>query len=143
MAKAKAAGTKIISRLLSATPEQAKDTGMAMVLLCLLLGHFWKIPKLFPLSIILLLLTMAVPKIFRPLAGLWFGLSHVMGQVVSKILLTVAFFLIVTPVGTNPAVDGCGPYATEEMEEGNRFGVRGAPGSYPGSGFGEPVLIFR
>ena len=91
--------SKLISRLMSATPEQAKDTGMAMVLICLLLGHFYKMPKLFPVSIILLLLTMAVPKVFRPLAGLWFGLSHVMGQVVSKILLTVAFFLIVTPIG--------------------------------------------
>jgi hypothetical protein len=89
---------KLISRFLSSTPEQAKDTGMAMVLICLLLGHFYKMPKLFPVSIVLLLLTMAVPKIFKPLAGLWFGLSHVMGQVVSKILLTVAFFLIVTPI---------------------------------------------
>jgi hypothetical protein len=91
--------SKLMARFLSSTPEQAKDTGMAMVLICLLLGHFYKMPKLFPVSIILLLLTMAVPKIFRPLAGLWFGLSHVMGQVVSKILLTLAFFLVVTPIG--------------------------------------------
>lgn len=91
--------SKLISRLLSATPEQAKDTGMAMVLICLLLGYFGKFPKFLGVSIILLLLTMAVPKIFKPLAGLWFGLSHVMGQVVSKILLSLAFFLIVTPIG--------------------------------------------
>lgn len=99
MVKAKAAGHKIISRLLNATPEQAKDTGMAMVLICLLLGYFGKFPKFLGVSIILLLLTMAVPKIFRPLAGLWFGLSHVMGQVVSKIVLTLIFFLVVTPIG--------------------------------------------
>jgi hypothetical protein len=42
---------------------------------------------------------MAWPKAFKPLAGLWFGLSHLMGQVVSKIVLTLAFFLIVTPIG--------------------------------------------
>ncbi len=99
MAKAKANSSKIRLRLLSSTPEQAKDTGMAMVLLCLLLGHFWKIPKLFPVSIVLLLLTMAWPKAFKPLAGLWFGLSHLLGQVVSKIVLGLAFFLIVTPIG--------------------------------------------
>lgn len=118
MAKAKAAGTKIISRLLSATPEQAKDTGMAMVLLCLLLGHFWKIPKLLPLSIILLLLTMAVPKIFRPLAGLWFGLSQVMGQVVSKILLTLSFFLIVTPIGLIRRRTGADPLQLKKWKKG-------------------------
>lgn len=99
MASKKPAGLKIISRLLSSTPEQAKDTGLAMVLICLLLGYFGKFPKFLPLSIALLLLTMVWPKAFKPLAGLWFGLSHVMGQVVSKILLTLAFFLIVTPIG--------------------------------------------
>ena len=97
MAQKKPTGIKIISRLLSATPEQAKDTGMAMVLICLLLGYFGKFPKFLGVSIVLLLITMAWPKAFRPLAGLWFGLSHLMGQVVSKIILTLAFFLVVTP----------------------------------------------
>ncbi len=99
MTQQASSGTKIISRWLSATPEQAKDTGMAMVLICLLLGHFYKIPRLFPVSIVLLLITMAWPKAFKPLAGLWFGLSHVMGQVVSKVILSLAFFLVVTPIG--------------------------------------------
>lgn len=99
MAQKKPAGTKIISWLLSSTPEQAKDTGMAMVLICLLLGYFGKFPKFLGVSIVLLLITMACPKLFKPLAGLWFGLSHVMGQVVSKIILSLAFFLVVTPIG--------------------------------------------
>jgi len=99
MAQKKPTGLKIISRLLSSTPEQAKDTGMAMVLICLLLGYFGKFPKFLGVSIILLIITMAWPKAFKPLAGLWFGLSHLMGQVVSKIVLTLAFFLIVTPIG--------------------------------------------
>ena len=93
------AGAKIISRLLSSTPEQAKDTGLAMVLICLLLGYLGKFPKFLGVSIILLLLTMACPRIFKPLAGLWFGLSHLLGQVISKLVLTLIFFLVVTPVG--------------------------------------------
>ena len=96
MAQNKAAGTKIISRWLSSTPEQAKDTGMAMVLICLLLGYFGKFPKFLGVSIVLLLITMAWPKAFKPLAGLWFGLSHVMGQVVSKIVLTLIFFVVLS-----------------------------------------------
>lgn len=92
-------GSKIISRLLSSTPEQAKDTGMAMVLICLLLGYFGKFPRFLPVSLVLLLITMAWPKVFKPLAFLWFGLSHVMGSIVSKIILSLAFFLIVTPIG--------------------------------------------
>jgi len=93
------AGARIISRLLSSTPEQDKDTGMAMVLICLLLGYLGKFPKFLGVSIILMLLTMAWPKAFKPLAGLWFGLSHLVGQVISKLVLTLVFFLVVTPVG--------------------------------------------
>jgi multisubunit Na+/H+ antiporter MnhG subunit len=39
------------------------------------------------------------PNAFRPLATLWFGLSHVLSSVVSRMILTVLFFLIVTPIG--------------------------------------------
>jgi len=99
MEKTRSQRGKFISRWLSSTPEQAKDTGMAMVLICLLLGYWGKLPQFLPLSIALLFLTMAWPKAFTPLAGLWFGLSHFMGNVVSKVILTILFFLIVTPIG--------------------------------------------
>jgi hypothetical protein len=42
---------------------------------------------------------MTIPKIFTPQAHLWLGLSRVMGEVVLKILLTIVFILIVTPIG--------------------------------------------
>jgi len=99
MEKTRSQRGKFLSRLLSATPEQAKDTGMAMVLLCLLLGYFGKFPRFLPLSIALLLLTMVWPAAFKPLATLWFGLSHLLGNVVSKVILTLIFYLLVTPIG--------------------------------------------
>ena len=119
MAKANANNSKIISRLLSSTPEQAKDTGMAMVLICLLLGYFGKFPKFLGVSIVLLLITMAWPKAFKPLAGLWFGLSHLMGQVVSKIVLTLAFFLIVTPIGVIRRWMGADSLQLKKWKKGN------------------------
>jgi hypothetical protein len=114
----KADGSKIMSRLLSSTPEQAKDTGMAMVLICLLLGYFGKFPKFLGVSIVLLLITMTWPKAFKPLAGLWFGLSHVMGQVVSKIILTLAFFLVVTPIGLIRRMMGADSLQLKKWKQG-------------------------
>ncbi len=99
MATVKAKSGNPVTRWLKATPEQAKDTGMAMVLICLLLGYFGKFPKFLPVSIVLLIITMAWPKAFKPLAGLWFGLSHLLGSVVSRVILTILFFVIVTPMG--------------------------------------------
>jgi Saxitoxin biosynthesis operon protein SxtJ len=89
----------LFSRLLAATPDQARDTGMALVLLCLLIVQFKHAYKLVPVAIILLIITMAWPRAFKPLAGLWFGLSHVLGTVMSKVILTLVFFIIVTPIG--------------------------------------------
>jgi hypothetical protein len=99
MEKEKKKGGNSLARWLKATPEQAKDTGMAMVLICLLLGYWGKFPKFLAVSIVLLLITMVWPKAFRPLAGLWFGLSHLLSQVVSRVILTILFFVLVTPIG--------------------------------------------
>jgi len=50
-------------------------------------------------ALVVLVVAMTVPLVFRPLAVVWFGLSHVLGAVMSRVLLTLVFFLIVTPVG--------------------------------------------
>jgi hypothetical protein len=42
---------------------------------------------------------MVWPKAFTPLAALWFGLSHLLSQVVSRVVLTIVFFGLVTPIG--------------------------------------------
>ena len=89
----------LLARLLSATPDQSRDTGLAMVLLCLLSVYFWGQTHLVPVAMVLLVLTMAWPNAFRPLAFFWFGLSHFMGNIVSKVILSILFFLVVTPIG--------------------------------------------
>ena len=89
----------LLSRLMSATPEQAKDTGLALALLCLLIVQFKHAYKIVPLAILLMIVTMAWPRAFRPLAGLWFGLSHLLGTFMSKVILTILFFILVTPIG--------------------------------------------
>ena len=81
------------------TLHQAKDTGMAMVLICLLLGIFLDKPLFIGLATGLLLIDMIWPGLYRPLAKLWIGLSHLLGTIVSKVLLSILFFVMVTPVG--------------------------------------------
>ena len=85
--------------LTSATPAQSRDTGLAMILICLLLAYFGQRPQFVPLALILLILAMVWPASFRPLAEPWFGLSHLLGGVASKIILTVLFFGLVLPIG--------------------------------------------
>ncbi len=81
------------------TKDQARDTGLAMVLLGLILGFLADAKGFFTLSILLVVLTMVVPGIYRPVAFVWLGLSQIVGTVVSRILLTLVFFVVVLPVG--------------------------------------------
>jgi hypothetical protein len=70
-----------------------------MVLLALLLGFLTDTRGFFPLATVLLVITMAVPAVYRPIAFVWLGLSHFLGTIVSRILLTTVFFVVVLPVG--------------------------------------------
>ncbi len=79
--------------------SKARDTGMAMVLLCLIAWIFTKTSSWVLAAMVLLIINMTVPMIFRPLGVLWFGISRLLGNVVSRILLSLVFYLLVTPVG--------------------------------------------
>ena len=81
------------------TPNQSRDTGMALVLLMLLLQVTLDRDGFLVAALVLQVLTMTVPGLFRPAAVVWFGLSHALGAVMSRVLLAVVFFGIVTPVG--------------------------------------------
>ena len=72
---------------------------MAMVLLLLILWVVLKRKELVMGAIALHVLNMTVPQVYRPVAVLWLGLSDLLGAVVSKILMFVVFFAVVTPIG--------------------------------------------
>ena len=72
--------------------DQAGDTGMAMTLLMLILGFWTDQLIFFKIAVPVILLAMVIPGIYRPVAILWLNLSHMMGLIVSKLLLTLVFW---------------------------------------------------
>jgi hypothetical protein len=83
----------------STSRDRSRDTGLALVLLLLLAQLATGRRALTTAAVIALVVTMTAPLIFRPLSVVWFGLSHLLGTVMSKVLLTAVFALIVTPIG--------------------------------------------
>jgi len=79
--------------------EKCKDSGLALVLISLICYQVWELPVFVLAAIVFLLLSMTVPIVFQPFAIFWFGLSSMLGAVVSRIILTVLFFALVFPVG--------------------------------------------
>ena len=72
---------------------------MAMVLLLLLAFYKWGRSELLVAALIVHVVNMVVPQVFRPLVPLWFGLAHALGTVMSRVLMFVVFALVVTPIG--------------------------------------------
>ncbi len=81
------------------TKDQSRDTGMAMVLLFLIAAATRKREGYLFVAMALHVLNMTVPQIYRPVAVFWLGLSDLLGSGVSRILLSIVFFAVVTPIG--------------------------------------------
>ncbi|MBI5519001.1 MAG: hypothetical protein HY916_02955 [Desulfovibrio sp.] len=79
--------------------SRAVDTGMALTLICLIIGLVRGASGWFAVAAALLVLNMTAPMLFGPASRLWFGLSAVLGTVMSKVILTLVYYLVLTPVG--------------------------------------------
>jgi len=103
---------------LSATRAQARDTGMALVLISLIVFFATREIRYVTIAAGLLLLNMIVPAIYKPAAKVWFGLSHVLGTVMSKLLLTVVFLVVLTPMGLIRSMMGKDPMRVRQFGNG-------------------------
>lgn len=88
------------------THNHSRDTGMAMVLLLLLAYLQFGSGALLVAALIVHVLDMVAPQVFRPLVPIWFGLGHRLGAVTSRVLMFLVFALIVTPIGVVRRVMG-------------------------------------
>lgn len=99
---------------------------MAMVLICLLVVLFWDDQRFLAPAVILLVVDMVWPGFFYYPSKVWFGLAHIMGNVMSRVLLTVLFFIIVTPIGVIRRLAGADPMKSKQWKDGagSTFRVR-------------------
>ncbi len=82
------------------------NSGLAMILILLLvivLGehYFLALPTL-----IVTLLLMIKPTLFQAFACIWLGFSVVMGTFMSKVILSLVFFIVVTPIALIRSMGG-------------------------------------
>jgi energy-coupling factor transporter transmembrane protein EcfT len=81
------------------TPLQGRDTCLALTFLLLLIWFFTRNAYLVYAAMLFLLVGMAVPVAMKPLAWVWFGFSHLLGQFMSRVLLSIVYLLFVLPMG--------------------------------------------
>lgn len=84
-------------------PETTRQQHLEISLLVILAG--WLVSVYYPslplryLIPCVAILALVIPSVFRPLASIWFGMSHVMMPIMSKFILGAIYLILVIPVG--------------------------------------------
>ena len=103
----------------SSPRDRSRDTGLALVLLLLLAHAATRRDGFATAAIAVLVVVMTAPLLFRPASVVWFGFSHVLGTVMSKVLLALVFYAVVTPIGLVRRLQGHDSLRLRAFKAGN------------------------
>jgi hypothetical protein len=118
--------TALQERYANMTRGQARDTGQVLALGLALAAFVLKRPELALASAGVTLAVLVWPPLFRPLAFVWFGLAEILGWVMTRVIFSTIFFLLVTPVGLCRRMCGLDPMERGRFKNGQEsvFRVR-------------------
>jgi len=85
--------------IIGITKKQSAEFGLVAILVTIFLSIYQKQSYFVTWAFILTLLTLLIPIIFYPFAAFWFWLSKVLSFIGSRVMLSIIFFIVVTPVG--------------------------------------------
>ena len=108
----------------SSPRDRSRDTGLALVLLLLIAHGATRRDGFATAAIVALVAAMTVPLLFKPASIVWFGLSNAIGSVMSKVLLAVVFYVVVTPIGVVRRVLGHDSLRLRAFKAGNTSVMR-------------------
>lgn len=98
--------------------KQASDSGMAILLILMLIGLFTGNDLYYKISIPVLVMNMVYPMFFYFFAILWLGFSQILGTFMSKIILSIVFFVILLPVGLFRRIIGKDSLKLKQFKKG-------------------------
>lgn len=101
------------------SPEEVKDSGIIAAIIAIGLGFFIKDHIFFYVSLFILITEIVFPVLLYPFALFWFNLAEVLGIVSNKILLTIVFLLILTPVALIKRMQGYDPLRIKLFKSGS------------------------
>ena len=122
----------------SITKRQAGDSGMAVVLIFLLIGFFTGDDIYFKIAIPALIVNMIFPMFYYPFAIFWFWLSGILGAITSKILLSFIYLIIVMPVALIRQLSGKDTLLLKGFKKGSESVLKTRNQAYQASDLEKP-----
>ena len=87
------------------TNKELRKFGLTLAVAFALFGFLflWRgkpaAPYLLGIAGFFLVFGLLLPRVLAPIEWLWMKMAHAMGWVVTRVLLTITFFLVITPLG--------------------------------------------
>lgn len=79
--------------------RQLLETSLVLVILGIILGFVQYQSNWYVVAAIVAGIGLVVPNLLYPIAVVWFTLGNVLSKLVSPLLLTFVFLLLITPIG--------------------------------------------
>ena len=86
--------------------RQCVETGIVLILIVLIIQYKTDTTGLISLGIVLALVALIIPWVYYPIAIVWFGVGKVLGMIMPRVLLSIIFFVVVTPIGVIRRITG-------------------------------------
>jgi len=110
----------INKKALNVSDIQIRETGILFGAISVFLGMYTTDIFWFFIAIGILLITLLIPILLKPLAFLWFGFSKALGWVTSRIVLFVIFWGLVTPMGLIRKAMGIDSMRLRQFKKGGK-----------------------
>ena len=87
------------------TKKELRKFGLVMTVpLALIAGYLWwkgggAYPYVLGAAAFFLLSGLLVPQLLRPIEKVWMKFAEIMGAIMTRVILSVAFYLMITPLG--------------------------------------------
>lgn len=78
---------------------QLLETSLVAILLCIIIGLVQGQSGWFIAAVVIAGIGLVLPKIMYPVAVFWFSLGNALSLIISPLLLTIVFLLIIAPIG--------------------------------------------
>jgi len=78
--------------------KEHSDSGLALLMVMLVIGMWLRQDIAIKAAIAVVLILLVAPVLIYPFTFLWLNISVMLGRIMSKILLTLIFFVFVVPV---------------------------------------------
>jgi len=98
---------------------QIRETGILFGLVSILIGLYSADKFWFFAAIGILMVTLLIPSLLKPLALVWFGFSKMLGWVTARVVLLVIFWGLVTPIGLIRRAFGKDPLRLRQFKKGD------------------------